>query len=70
MKNIALIPSRLGSSRFPSKPLEIIESNDMLRLLENNYDIKMIPTNFITQPVDLHEDIKVVETIIKNKIDK
>lgn len=51
-------------------PLEIKESIDMLRLLENNYDIKMIPTNFITQPVDSYEDIKIVESIIKNKIDK
>lgn len=44
--------------------LEIQESVDMLRLLENGYKIKLIPINQISQPVDSPEDIKVLEKLI------
>ena len=47
--------------------LEIQESIDMLRLLENNYKIKIIPISQNSQPIDAPEDIKVVEKLILNR---
>lgn len=44
--------------------LEIQESVDMLRLLENNLKIKLIPIDQISQPIDTPEDVKVVEDLI------
>jgi 3-deoxy-manno-octulosonate cytidylyltransferase (CMP-KDO synthetase) len=44
--------------------LEIQESVDMLRLLENNFKIKLIPIDQISQPIDTPEDVKVVENLI------
>lgn len=44
--------------------LEIQESVDMLRLLENNFKIKLIPIDQISQPIDSPEDVKVVENLI------
>lgn len=44
--------------------LEIQESVDMLRLLENNFKIKLIPIDQISQPIDSPEDVKVVEDLI------
>jgi 3-deoxy-manno-octulosonate cytidylyltransferase (CMP-KDO synthetase) len=36
--------------------LERVESIDMLRLLENGYDVKLVPTNRETYPVDTPDD--------------
>ena len=44
--------------------LEIQESVDMLRLLENDFKIKLIPIDQISQPIDTPEDVKVVENLI------
>ena len=44
--------------------LEQKESIDMLRLLENDIKVTMVPTDCISQPVDSIEDIKVVEKIL------
>ena len=45
-------------------PLEILESIDMLRILENGYNIKMIKTNEISIAVDRTKDIKKVENFL------
>jgi 3-deoxy-manno-octulosonate cytidylyltransferase (CMP-KDO synthetase) len=45
--------------------LEIQESVDMLRLIENNIRIKMIITNEISHAVDRKEDILKIEKILK-----
>ena len=42
--------------------LEILESIDMLRILENGYDVKLVETNEISIPVDRKEDILKVES--------
>ena len=47
-------------------PLEIIESVDMLRVLENSIDIKMIPTKYRVKAVDIPADIDVVLELMKN----
>jgi 3-deoxy-manno-octulosonate cytidylyltransferase (CMP-KDO synthetase) len=45
---------------------EIKESIDMLRLIENNIPVKMIPINIISQPVDAVEDVAIVEKLIQS----
>jgi len=56
MKNIALIPARLGSSRFPGKPLVKILGKPLIQhVWEGTLKSKLI---------DTPEDIKVVENFI------
>ena len=43
-------------------PLEIIESVDMMRILENGEKVKMVPTKYITKCV---EDLEQVEEMMK-----
>jgi len=50
-------------------PLEIIESIDMMRVLEHGYKVKMVPTQFLTYPVDTRDDLIRVEKIIKKSVD-
>ena len=47
-------------------PLEIIESVDMMRILENRMDVKMIHTDVKTKAVDTEEDLKQVQELMKN----
>lgn len=49
-------------------PLEIIESIDMLRILEHGGKVKMVPTKFSNQSVDTPGDLAKVEKIIKLNI--
>ena len=46
--------------------LEIVESVDMNRLIENRYKIKMVKTKFNTVNVDNYEDFKKAKKIMKN----
>ena len=48
-------------------PLEILESIDMLRILENGYDIKLVKTNEVSIAVDRIKDIKKVENFLNKK---
>jgi len=50
-------------------PLEIIESVDMMRILENGGKVKMIDTKYITKAVDTKEDLdKVVEMMQEDNL--
>ena len=51
-------------SSLPPTPLEIIESVDMLRLIENNISIKMVLTDDKTYSVDTKEDLVKVESLL------
>ena len=52
-------------------PLEIIESVDMMRILENGGKVKMIPTKYETKAVDTKEDLeRVVEMMKKDELSK
>lgn len=51
-------------SCLATTPLEIIESVDMLRLIENNIAIKMVLTDDITYSVDTIQDLNKVEKLI------
>jgi len=53
-------------SKLPSTPLEIIESVDMLRLLEHGHKIKIVESPYETYSVDVPEDIKNVEKVMMN----
>ena len=69
-KQICVIPFRrdflLEYNKMKQTPLEIQESIDMLRVLENGMKVKMVDTDFQTFAVDTKEDLIKVEKIIKN----
>lgn len=47
-------------------PLEVIESVDMMRVIEHGYRVKMVPTKYDTYSVDTTDDLKRVEQLMKN----
>ena len=46
--------------------MEIIESVDMLRVLEHGYKVKMVISNYDTYSVDTPEDLENVEKLMTN----
>ena len=48
-------------------PLEIAESVDMMRVLENGYKVRMVPTNFESYSIDVEENKKIVEKYLSKK---
>jgi 3-deoxy-manno-octulosonate cytidylyltransferase (CMP-KDO synthetase) len=68
-KQICVIPFRrdflLKFNELPQTPLEIIESVDMLRVLEHGYKVRMVPTTVETYSVDTIEDLSDVEEAMK-----
>jgi 3-deoxy-manno-octulosonate cytidylyltransferase (CMP-KDO synthetase) len=64
-KQICIIPFRrdflLKFNALPQTPLEIIESVDMLRVIENGYKVRMVPASVETYSVDTPEDLREVE---------
>lgn len=69
-KQVCVIPFKrdflLEYNQMEPTPLEIIESVDMMRILENGSSVKMIPTEFITKAVDTKEDLALVEKMMQN----
>ncbi len=69
-KQVPIIPFTreflLQYNEMEPTPLEIIESVDMLRVLENGINIKMIPTKYKVKAVDIPADIDVVLGMFKN----
>jgi 3-deoxy-manno-octulosonate cytidylyltransferase (CMP-KDO synthetase) len=49
-------------------PLEIVESVDMLRVLEHGYGVKMMALDMNTYSVDTPDDLKHVEQLIANDL--
>ena len=43
---------------MPPTPLEVAESIDMMRILENGYKVRMVHTQHETQAVDTKEDLE------------
>ncbi len=70
MRQLCIMPFRrdflLTFNNLPPTPLEIIESIDMLRLLENGYKVKIVPTESDSYSVDTPEDLAKVEQLMKN----
>lgn len=54
---------------FDSTSLELRESIDMLRLLENGVKVKMVEEKMHTHPVDVPEDIEVVSRLLRERED-
>jgi len=70
MKQIPIIPFQrdflLKFNQLTPTPLEIVESVDMMRVVEHGYKIKMIPAEFETYSVDTPADLQRVEEIMKS----
>ena len=65
LKQVCIIPFRrdflLEYNGLAPTPLEIVESVDMLRVLEHGYRVKMVLSNYNTYSVDTREDLIAVE---------
>ncbi len=70
LKQVCIMPFRrdflLKFNALPQTPLEIIESVDMMRVLENGGKVRMVPTDFQTWSVDTPEDLVFVEAKMSN----
>ncbi len=71
-KQVCVIPFTrdflLQYNEMEPTPLEIIESVDMMRIIENGMKVKMVPTNFVTKAVDTREDLDIVCKMMKEDI--
>lgn len=72
MRQLGIIPFRrdflLTFNNLAPTPLEIIESVDMLRLLEHGYKVKVVPFLSETYTVDTPEDLAKVERLMKDDL--
>jgi 3-deoxy-manno-octulosonate cytidylyltransferase (CMP-KDO synthetase) len=69
-KQVCIIPFRrdflLEYTQMQPTPLEIVESIDMLRILEHGMKVKLVPTQYDTHAVDTEIDRKHVEKLLAN----
>ena len=69
-KQVCVIPFRHDFlrefARLPQTPLERAESIDMLRVIENGARVRMAPTEVDTHAVDTPEDLRLVESLMKD----
>jgi 3-deoxy-manno-octulosonate cytidylyltransferase (CMP-KDO synthetase) len=67
-KQVCVIPFTrdflLEYNAMEPTPLEIIESVDMMRILENGQKVKMVPTRYKTKAVDTQEDLNAVNAMM------
>ena len=70
LKQVCIMPFRrnflLKFNALPQTPLEIIESVDMMRILENGGRVRMVMTDFQTWSVDTPEDLAFVDRMMAN----
>ncbi len=70
-KQVCIIPFRrdflFKYQEMVPTSYEVIESVDMMRVLENGYKVKMVPTNFATSAVDTKEDLLKVIDLMKDE---
>ena len=68
-KQVCIIPFRrdylLKFNSLPETPLEIIESVDMMRILENGDTVRMVPITERTLSVDTPEDLRRVVALME-----
>jgi 3-deoxy-manno-octulosonate cytidylyltransferase (CMP-KDO synthetase) len=69
-KQVCVIPFRRDFlhefALLTQTPLERAESIDMLRVIENGGRVRMAPTEAATHAVDTAEDLRLVETLMKD----
>jgi 3-deoxy-manno-octulosonate cytidylyltransferase (CMP-KDO synthetase) len=53
---------------LPQSPLEISESIDMLRFLENGIAVRVVTTAFETNAVDTPADLALVESLMSGAL--
>lgn len=72
LKQVPIIPFKrnflLKFNHLTPTPLEIVESVDMMRVLEHGYKVKMVLEEFETYGVDTPEDLMKVECLMKNDL--
>ena len=56
----------LKYTKLEPTPLEIVESVDMMRVLENGLKVHMVPTKYQTHAVDTPSDLHKVEWLMKD----
>lgn len=70
-KQVCIIPFRKfflhSYIKLKESKLEIAESIDMLRILENNIKVKLVEMKYDTYPVDTIQDLKKVSILMKKK---
>ena len=70
LKQVCIIPFKrdflLQFNNLIPTPLEIIESVDMLRVLEHGYKVKMVMSDHRTYSVDTPEDLEYVNKCMEN----
>jgi 3-deoxy-manno-octulosonate cytidylyltransferase (CMP-KDO synthetase) len=70
LKQVCIISFRrdflIRFNELTPTPLEIIESVDMLRVLEHGYRVKMIRTGYSTYSVDTKEDLEFVSKCMQD----
>ena len=68
-KQVCIIPFRrdflIKFNELTPTPLEIIESVDMMRVLEHGYEVKIVLTEFETYSVDNIDDLRKVEKFLR-----
>jgi 3-deoxy-manno-octulosonate cytidylyltransferase (CMP-KDO synthetase) len=68
-KQVCIIPFSAAAlqefSRLEPTPLEVAESIDMMRFIENGRRVKMVETSFSTHAVDNPEDLRLVEALLQ-----
>jgi 3-deoxy-manno-octulosonate cytidylyltransferase (CMP-KDO synthetase) len=68
-KQVCIIPFTAASLhefiQLPPTALEVAESIDMLRFIENGRRVKMVQTAYVTHAVDTPEDLKRVEKLLQ-----
>jgi len=69
-KQVCVIPFRrdflLKFDKLTPTPLEIIESVDMMRILEHGYKVKMVVSKIESYAVDTPKDLNYVENLMKS----
>ncbi len=70
LKQVCVIPFRrdflLTYERLTPTPLEIVESVDMMRVLEHGFKVKMIMTHTSSYAVDTENDLEVVQELMEH----
>lgn len=68
-KQVCVIPFRrdylIAYTNLAPTPLEIVESVDMMRILEHGENVYMRPTRYVSQAVDTPEDLEKVEDLMR-----
>jgi len=69
-KQVCIIPFTrqflLDYTKMSPTPLEVAESVDMMRVIENGFKVRMVKTNYNSHAVDSIEDIDIVEALMRS----